>query len=140
MTVQSLDHYTIIASDLERSVRFYTDVLGLLNGDRPDFGFPGAWIYVGDKPVVHLLGAGGADTMADGDVFGGGEGAGTGSGPGTGSIHHVAFRATGRDDTVKRLKAKNIAIKEQDVPGWPLRQVFLKDPDGVTIELNFWDE
>lgn len=136
MAVQSLDHYTIIASDLERSVAFYTDVLGLENGKRPDFKFPGAWIYVGDKAVVHLLGTDGADAMADGGVFGGGENAGTG----TGSIHHVAFRATGLEDYVKRLKAQNIPMKEQDVPGWPLHQVFLEDPDGVTIELNFWDE
>jgi catechol 2,3-dioxygenase-like lactoylglutathione lyase family enzyme len=136
MTVQSLDHYTIIANDLERSVSFYTDVLGLVNGERPNFGFPGAWIYVGEKPVVHLLGTDGAEKMSDVGVFGGGEGAGSG----TGSIHHVAFRATGLEDYVKRLKAKNISINQQDVPGWPLRQVFLKDPDGITIELNFWDE
>jgi len=136
MTVESLDHYTIVAADLDRSVTFYTDVLGLVNGDRPDFGFPGAWIYVGDKPVVHLVGNDGADFMADRGVGDGGN-----DGPqGTGSIHHVAFRATGLDDYVSRLKANNIPMTEQDVPGWPLHQVFLEDPDGVTIEINFWDE
>jgi catechol 2,3-dioxygenase-like lactoylglutathione lyase family enzyme len=136
MTVESLDHYTIVAADLDRSVAFYTDVLGLVNGDRPDFDFPGAWIYVGDKPVVHLLGADGAEDMAGKGVTGGGE-----PGPrGTGSIHHVAFRASGIDTYVARLKADNIPMTEQDVPGWPLRQVFLKDPDGVTVELNFWEE
>ncbi|NQV21546.1 MAG: VOC family protein [Rhodospirillales bacterium] len=136
MAVQSLDHYTIIASNLERSIEFYTDTLGLRNGERPEFDFPGAWIYVGDRAVVHLLGTDGAQKMADGGVFGGGQG----EAPGTGSIHHVAFRAADLEGYVKRLKAQNIPMKEQDVPGWPLHQVFLEDPDGVTIELNFWDE
>lgn len=135
MTVQSLDHYTIVTADLDRSVAFYTDVLGLTNGDRPDFDFPGAWIYVGDKPVVHLLGKDGARLMADKGVTGGGD-----EPKGTGSIHHVAFRAAGIDDYVSRLTAQDIRHTQQNVPGWPLKQVFLQDPDGVTIELNFWEE
>ncbi len=140
MTVETLDHFTIVTADLDTSVAFYTDVLGLENGKRPDLGFPGAWIYAGDKAVVHLLGSDGADMMAKGGITGGSAN-GEDAGPqGTGSIHHVAFRATGIDDYVSRLKAANISHKENEVPGWPLKQVFLHDPDGVTIELNFWEE
>ncbi|HIF10953.1 MAG TPA: hypothetical protein EYQ81_14705 [Sneathiellales bacterium] len=99
MTVETLDHFTIVTADLDTSVAFYTDVLGLENGKRPDLGFPGAWIYAGDKAVVHLLGSDGADMMAKGGITGGspneedagpqGTGSmpqGTGSPGGTGSM------------------------------------------------------
>ena len=56
MAVQSLDHFTINTADLGRSIRFYEEVVGLRNGERPPFAFPGAWLYCGEKPVVHLIG------------------------------------------------------------------------------------
>jgi catechol 2,3-dioxygenase-like lactoylglutathione lyase family enzyme len=121
MAVQSLDHFTINAVDLERSIRFYEEVVGLRNGDRPAFTFPGAWLYCGEKPVVHLVG-------------------GDHSEHGTGSVDHVAFRAAELERYVKNLEKRQIPFTERDVPGMPLHQVFLKDPDGVTLELNFWDE
>ena len=51
-----LDHYTIHTADLERSRRFYQDILGLTAGYRPPFeGPPGAWLYgPNERPVVHL--------------------------------------------------------------------------------------
>ena len=122
MAVSSLDHYTINTADLDASVAFYTEVLGLRNGERPAFGFPGAWLYCGDHPVVHLIG-GDRPTNA-----------------GTGAIDHIAFRASGLGEYKRRLNALGIPFKERDVPDQPLHQVFLEDPDGVTIEINFRDE
>lgn len=122
MTVKALDHYTIMTADLDQSVAFYTEILGLAEGPRPSFDAPGAWLYCDDRAIVHLVGGA------------------RGKDAGTGAIDHVAFRATGLEETRARLKERGIAFRERDVPGRPLHQVFLSDPDGVTIEINFRDE
>ena len=56
MALRSLDHVTVNCADLDRSRAFYSQALGLTDGKRPNFAFPGAWLYVGDRPVVHLVG------------------------------------------------------------------------------------
>ena len=56
MPAMSLNHYTIIARDLEATKDFYTDVVGLSVGDRPPLDFPGYWLYCGGVPTVHLMG------------------------------------------------------------------------------------
>ena len=122
MPVDSLDHYTIISADVDASVSFYVEVVGLRLGERPPFEFPGAWLYCGEKPVVHLVGE-----RNSGEV-------------GTGTIDHVAFRASAVEDYTRRLDAREIPYRQRQVPDMPLRQIFLDDPDGVTIELNFWHE
>ncbi len=122
MALSALDHYTINTADLDASVAFYTEILGLAEGPRPAFDSPGAWLYCGNRPAVHLV-TGGARNDA-----------------GTGAIDHVAFRASGLNDYRARLKERGIAYRERDVPGQPLHQLFLTDPDGITIEINFRDE
>ena len=119
MAIDGLDHYTLVTGDLRRSVGFYEGVLGLERGERPPFGFPGAWLYCGGRPVVHLIGGR------------------TRPAAGTGAVDHVAFRASGLAATVARLKATNVAYEQRLVPGQGLRQVFVHDPDGVKVELNF---
>src|SRR5216684_3387191 len=56
MPLGPLQHYTIEPSNLTRTKKFYCEVLGLENGDRPPLGFPGYWLYSGDVATVHLLG------------------------------------------------------------------------------------
>jgi len=118
MALDRLDHVTVRCSDLERSRAFYTTALGLEDGDRPPFSFPGAWLYVDARPVVHLIG-------------GSHDGA-----KGTGTFDHVAFAATDLEGTRNRLKRAGIDFRETKVPGRPLHQLFVVDPDGVTIEIN----
>ncbi len=120
MSLTRLDHFTILCADLDRSRKFYSDVLGMTDGDRPAFGFPGAWLYVGDRPVVHLIGGQNEKGIST-----------------TGSVDHVAFAGADLPAMRSRFQSLNIAFDERGVPGRPLRQVFLKDPDGVTIEINF---
>jgi len=122
MSIQALDHYTINVADLDASVRFYEDVVGLKKGERPPVPIPGAWLYCGDRPVVHLVSETGRDSK------------------GTGTMDHVAFRAIDLEVYTKRLSDGGYKFKERDIPTMDLHQVFLKDPDGVTIELNFWKE
>ena len=54
MELKSFEHVLIIAKDLEATKNFYVDIVGLSVGKRPDFGFPGYWLYLGDTPCVHL--------------------------------------------------------------------------------------
>jgi catechol 2,3-dioxygenase-like lactoylglutathione lyase family enzyme len=118
MTIIALDHYTIATGELDRSVAFYENALGLVRGARPDFDFPGAWLYAGGRPVVHLFVADAPNEAS------------------TGALDHVAFRAEGLAATRKRLDALGIAYRQQTVPGTSLHQIFLHDPDGLRIELN----
>ncbi|NBR29284.1 MAG: hypothetical protein EBT83_12865 [Betaproteobacteria bacterium] len=43
MKITGLDHYNIATADLERARKFYTEVVGFRDGERPPFGKPGAW-------------------------------------------------------------------------------------------------
>ena len=54
MSVGVLDHYNVSTRKLNETVRFYEDVLGFMNGPRPPFDFPGAWLYSAGHPVLHL--------------------------------------------------------------------------------------
>lgn len=124
MPLRNLNHLLVLADDLEATRAFYEEVLGLSVGPRPPFGFPGYWLYLGDRAVVHLAQRGA-------------ERGGTSDGAGTGAIDHVAFEATGLADMVARLERHAVALQHRKVPGQGLHQVFVRDPNGVKIELNF---
>ena len=142
MEIKRVDHYSIRTLDLEASKRFYTEVIGLQEGPRPPFDFPGYWLYSGEPPadlsnaaknygLVHLMGPAKGLTEYLGDKD---ESSLKG---GTGPLDHVAFAATGRDAMVERCMKNKVEFFERDVPLLGIRQMFLKDPDGVTIELNY---
>ena len=54
MSVGVLDHYNVSTRKLKETVQFYEDVLGFVNGARPQFSFPGAWLYSAGHAVLHL--------------------------------------------------------------------------------------
>ena len=54
MPLTELNHYLLVAKNLERTKKFYQDVLGMQLAERPDFGFPGYWLKLGDDICVHL--------------------------------------------------------------------------------------
>ncbi|AXT27491.1 hypothetical protein D1823_13450 [Ruegeria sp. AD91A] len=56
MRIERLDHVNIVTTKLSDMVTWYEEVLGLRLGARPDFPFPGAWLYAGDDAVLHLVG------------------------------------------------------------------------------------
>jgi catechol 2,3-dioxygenase-like lactoylglutathione lyase family enzyme len=122
MTIDGLDHWTIKASDLERTLVFYERVIGLRRGYRPDLpGFPqGAWLYCNDRPIVHLL-PGGASQLA-----------------GSGCIDHIALRGRGLRDFLATLDELRLPYREvRASTNVPRHQVFVTDPDGSVIEVNF---
>jgi catechol 2,3-dioxygenase-like lactoylglutathione lyase family enzyme len=120
--IDGLDHFNVRTPDLERSCRFYSEVIGLRVGDRPPFDFPGAWLYCGDRPIVHLVGD---RAMRQFEV------------EGRAGFDHIAFFARGMAAMKRRLDAKGIAYRVIQVPGRPRQQIFLRDPDGVAIELQY---
>ena len=140
MPLSRLDHYSIRTAHLAETERFYTEVLGLEVGPRPNFPFPGVWLYQGGVAVVHVVGIDPDDPSGLKDYLGdkaGGDKAGGDAG--TGTIDHVAF--VGSDVEAMRAKFRGIGIpfRDRTVPAMNLEQVFLEDPNGITIELNFPD-
>lgn len=120
MPLDQLQHVNIRCADLERSRDFYVHVLGLVDGDRPPFTSRGHWLYLGVVPVIHLV----ARTTPEA-VTGGG------------AIHHIAFGGTDLDAVRARLTAGGVSYREEVVPRDGAVQLFVLDPDGIQIELNF---
>ena len=95
MSVGTLDHFNIRTRKLADTVRFYEDILGLEKGDRPNFAFPGAWMYSEGKAVVHLV-----DISPTGEP----------QKPDSGVVHHVAFVSRGFAAMKERLKSKGMFL------------------------------
>lgn len=134
MALTRLDHFSIRTTDVDRTRDFFVRVLGMTSGERPPFKFPGAWLYCGDKDVIHIIGIDPDDKSGLVEYLGDHEETAL---AGTGAIDHLAFMAEDIDAMRARLKAEGIATREREVPLLGVRQIFLDDPNGVTIELNF---
>jgi catechol 2,3-dioxygenase-like lactoylglutathione lyase family enzyme len=135
----SLNHYSIRSADLEACRRFYVDALGLVVGPRPDFPFPGLWLYAGGtsvwaNAVVHVIGIDPDDPAGLAGYLGDRAAENL---HGSGALDHVAFFATGLADRRATLRRLGITMRERTVPGLGLHQVFVDDPNGIVVELNF---
>lgn len=138
MTITKLAHYAIRTTDLEASRRFYCDILGFREGFRPAFKFPGHWLYLGGDEkefgVVHLIGIdrdapeGLVEYLGNKDEE---------SLRGSGAVDHIAFLASDLRAMRVTFDREGIAFRERTVPDLGLHQVFLEDPSGMTVELNF---
>ena len=122
MSVGQLDHYNVSTKKLPETIKFYEDVLGFTNGPRPPFNFPGAWLYSGSHPVLHLNDISNTDRQQR---------------PDSGVIDHVAFGSRGFEAMKQHLTGKGIAHRVNQVPNSTRWQIFLRDPNNVEIELNF---
>ena len=126
LLVSGLDHYTLRcrADEIDVLRDFYAAVLGLRAGRRPDFDFPGHWLYLGDRPVVHVAGRLPPDAP---------DGA-----PGqTGRFDHLSFVGTDRAAVEAHLDRTGVRYQGTPVPGFPLYQLFFHDPVGMKVELTF---
>ena len=135
----TLNHFSIRTLDLEACERFYCGLLGLVSGPRPPFPFPGLWLYAGDtaqwsNAAVHIIGIDPNDPEGLKQYLGDRDEA---SLQGTGSVDHLAFFATGLAEMLARLQAQAVPYRERTVPLLGLHQVFVDDPNGVVIELNY---
>jgi catechol 2,3-dioxygenase-like lactoylglutathione lyase family enzyme len=120
MAIRGINHINIGTDRLEETTGFFRDVLGLTVGWRPDFGVPGTWLYAGDTAVVHLVKLTSGKRPSS-----------------EAALDHFAFEIDDYDGTLKRVKSAGVDHRAVEVPGAPIRQIFLKDPNGVNIELNY---
>jgi catechol 2,3-dioxygenase-like lactoylglutathione lyase family enzyme len=121
MHVQRLDHVNIRTHDLDATRDFYVDVIGLQVGARPPFAVPGLWLYDETAAVIHVIGLDPDEPPVHG----------------SGTIDHVAFRVVGVNAMRERIRRARVAAEEAVVPRTGDVQIFVRDPNGVKIELNF---
>ena len=133
MPLGHLQHFLIQTIDMEQTKRWYVDVLGMDEGYTPDFKFPVAWLYVEGKDVLHLTEGGAAISENRKKYLGQTSQAERGSGV----VDHLAFHATGLRDMIAHLRAKGVEFTQRQVDAQGLYQLFLFDPNGVKIELNY---
>ncbi len=122
MQINRLDHANVVTNQLDVMVDWYTDILGLRNGDRPPFPFPGAWMYAGEHAVVHLVG--------------------NDEPPKVGSevelkLEHFALSASGRAVFQARLEEAGERYELLELPTVNIIQYNIWDPDGNHIHIDF---
>jgi catechol 2,3-dioxygenase-like lactoylglutathione lyase family enzyme len=136
MPITELNHYLLVARNLEKTRDFYQKVLGLeLAAERPDFGFPGYWLKAGEHICVHLASQA-PNKIRDNFLLKKHPRGTTGSG----SVDHIAFLARDPEAVRRRIQKHKVEMHYRSFPDAKLFQIFLKDPDDVTIELNFLGE
>lgn len=119
MTAHAMNHFTILAENLDETCRFYRDLLDLKEGYRPDMGFPGAWLYAGEQAVLHVVIR---NPLPQ---------------PRAGVLDHMAFSAVDLKATVGKLEAKGVRYqlgRQVETGVW---QLFFHDPNGARVELDF---
>jgi catechol 2,3-dioxygenase-like lactoylglutathione lyase family enzyme len=131
MTVQALDHVNIITADLDGTCAFYTELLALERRNPPPPLTPqhAQWMFDGEGRAILHINSLDCPRAYERAVM-----------PGeTGSIHHVALRCEQHDAMIARLEASDADFQLNRVEVIGLRQIFTQDPNGVLLELNFFD-
>lgn len=119
MPILRVHHASLIVADTARSLRFYRDLLGLaVDAARPDLGYPGAWLWVGDQQI-HLLELPNPDPVADRPAHGGRD-------------RHLALLVEDLEALAQALEAAGVACTRSRSGRAAL---FCRDPDGNALEL-----
>jgi catechol 2,3-dioxygenase-like lactoylglutathione lyase family enzyme len=118
--IRRLDHINIRTANLSRLVRFYTDVVGLHEGERPPLGFAGAWMYAGAQPVLHLV-AVEQQPQPEGAL----------------RLEHFALSGEGLDAFVARLERAQVSYRRSRQAGTGSVVINLHDPDGNRLHVDF---
>ena len=123
MSLQGMNHFTVLSDNLEETRTFYCDLLGFEAGPRPNFQFPGYWLYVGDQPILHVIHRSKLNEVR------------------AGVIDHMAFTATDLPGTVAKLEKAGVNYEIRRLPLDGVRgglwQVFFDDPHGGKVEFEF---
>ena len=136
MPITALNHFLLVSKNLERTKDFYCQVLGFeVAKERPDFGFPGYWLKANGEISVHL--ASQAPNKVRDTFLLKRHPRGT---SGSGQVDHIAFLAKDPHEVRNRIQKNKVEMHFRSFPDAKLFQIFLKDPDDVTIELNFLGE
>ena len=132
MPVTELNHYLIRSRDIRASRDFYVNVLGLSEVPRPDFPFPGYWLGSNGGVQVHLA----PNDIQNREVYYLGTPTDAVGGQ-SGAIDHVAFLAEDHRTMTAKFDSLCLEYRPRFLRAAALFQIFIKDPDGITIELNF---
>ena len=121
MAIRGMNHFTILTDNLEQTLAFYDEHLGLKPGARPPFAFPGAWLYAdgGSDAILHVIGGVRREVLVKG------------------VIDHMAFSGTDLAGSVARLKAKCVPHELRRLPEYGTWQLFFHDPSGAKVEIDF---
>jgi catechol 2,3-dioxygenase-like lactoylglutathione lyase family enzyme len=119
--IHGMNHFTVTAEDRAATLGFYCGLLGLKEGQRPDLGFPGAWLYAEGNPqaVLHIYWD---RPMPSGR---------------TGVIDHMAFTASNLKAVKARFDAAGLKYDLRQQAGAGTWQLFSHDPNGAKVELDF---
>jgi catechol 2,3-dioxygenase-like lactoylglutathione lyase family enzyme len=131
MKIEAIHHVSLGVTDLERSRKFYHELLHLEEIARPPFNFPGAWFSAGPSQQLHLI-------VHPNSTFRTGKGLDTRDG-------HFAVRVASYRQTVVYLwsrgykenaddELKRIILQPNATAGFP--QIYILDPDRNVIEIN----
>lgn len=120
VTILRPDHFTIVTDDLLVTEDFYTKLLGFSVGPRPEFKFPGLWLYANDAAILHVMQV---DEMPN---------------PRKGVLDHMAFRGEDVNALLRKLKTEGLKYRIVRTPDpWDQWQVFFEDPNGAVVEVDF---
>lgn len=133
MPLTKLDHFLVQTHDMAMTRDWYASVLGMQAGYTPDFKFPVVWMYIGEQDVVHIT-EGGKNVSENRKAYLGQQSTDT---HGSGAVDHIAFRATGLKDTIRHLTELGVDFNQRQVNDQGLYQLFMLDPNGIKVELNF---
>jgi len=118
MAIKGMNHFNVLTDDVDATRRFYVGIIGLTEGDRPPLGFPGAWLYAGGQPILHVSAARLPEERR-------------------GVIDHMAFSATDLKATAARLEQAGVEFVLRQQVGTSIWQIFCHDPMGAKVELDF---
>ncbi len=119
MEIKLLEHMNLRTADIHRLEEWYSKVLGLKRGYRPPFETTGCWLYAGNIPMVHILEV--KDQKICDDP----------------TMEHFALRVSGLKGFIKTLKEMNISYRTARVPELRVFQIYITDPDGNNMHLDF---
>ena len=118
--IVGMNHFTVIAEDEKKTLDFYVGLLGMTVGDRPDLGFPGAWLYAGGpQAVLHMY----FDRPVPPQR--------------AGVIDHMAFTARDLRAVKARFDQSGTKYDLRQQAGAGTWQLFTYDPNGAKVELDF---
>ena len=120
MGLSRLDHVNVNTAQLQRLITFYSEVLGMTTGPRPNFSFGGAWMYCDGTPAVHLVERSHMEPVV-GDL----------------RLQHFAFAARDLEAFLARLKALGVPYRVGIVDDFEICQINLQDPDGNHLHIDF---
>ena len=122
MPISRMDHFTIVTKDTAKTVEFYRDMMNFEVGPRPNFSFPGAWLWSGGSAVLHVI----EKKEMPGE---------------SGVLDHMAFWGTDLKGYIAKLRARNMKYDLRRLPmdghGGGIWQLFFFDPSNARVEIDF---